>query len=83
LGLIIFRKRTRWAQKQLAVGSIFALLLTFCLLQLAACSSSSQSNQTSSTQTSGTPKGTQTIVVTAADANGSPSHTFNVRLTIH
>jgi hypothetical protein len=81
LGLIFFRKRIRQAYKPLVNNSLLALMLAFSLLQLAACSSSSPSSTPPPTQT-GTPKGTQTIVITAADTSGSPSHTFNVQLTI-
>jgi hypothetical protein len=56
-------------------------MLSLSLLQLAACSSSSPSSTPPPTQT-GTPKGTQTIVITAADTNGTPSHTLSVQLTI-
>jgi hypothetical protein len=82
LGLIFFRKRTYRAHKHLIHSSLFALLLALGLIQLTACSSSPSSTQTTPTQTSGTPKGTQTLIITAADDSGGPSHTVSVQLTI-
>ena len=84
LGLALFRKRIHRGHKYLAQNSLLALLLAFSLLQLSACSSSSPSSTQTTTPppTSGTPKGTQTLVITAADTTGSPSHTLTVQLTI-
>jgi hypothetical protein len=78
-GLIFFRKRIRHTARNL----IALLMFSAVLLQLMACSSSSPSSNTPPpNQTPGTPKGTQTITVTAADNAGGSAHTFNVQLTI-
>ena len=80
-GLIFFRKRLQTAKGNPILPTLVAVLLAASLLQLAACTSSPSTSSTT-TQNKGTPPGTQTIVITAADASGTPSHTVSVQLTI-
>lgn len=76
------RRKSRF-HLQLLRASLFALLLAVGLFSLSACSSSSPSqNSGSGSGTSGTPAGVQTIVVTASDASGTPSHSINLQLTV-
>jgi hypothetical protein len=75
LGLIFFRKR-----RGLARRSLLALFLALSLFQITACSSSQSPSKTPTTPA--TPRGTQTIVITAADSAGGPSHNLSVQLTI-
>ena len=77
LGLIPFRKRARPARRRLAYRPLLALLLALSLFQITACSSSKSPNQTP-----GTPMGNQTLVITAADTAGGPSHTITIQLTL-
>jgi hypothetical protein len=81
-GLILFRRRLRTANLSPILRSLLALLLAAGLLQIAACSSSSPSSNAPPTQNNGTPKGTQAIVITAADSSGTPSHTVTIQLTV-
>ncbi|MGD0442565.1 MAG: hypothetical protein ABSA39_01390 [Edaphobacter sp.] len=81
-GWMLFRKRFRTADGSPILRFLLALLLAVGLLQIAACSSSSPSSNPPPTQNNGTPKGTQTVVITAADSSGTPSHTVSIQLTV-
>jgi hypothetical protein len=60
--------------------ALMTLLLAASLISISGCSSSSPSPSPS--QNSGTPKGTQTITVTAADSVGGPTHSISLQLTV-
>jgi hypothetical protein len=72
--------RRIWRLRRVMKASLLLLLVAVCFLQLSGCSSS-PSGSTSSPG-GGTPKGTQTITITAADTAGTLSHTITVQLTV-
>jgi Bacterial Ig-like domain (group 3)/FG-GAP-like repeat len=81
LCLIFSTRRARQLHRAFVKTSLFALLLAAILISASGCGSSSQ--QSSSTPDPvRTPAGTQTIIVTAADTNGGPSHTVSLQLTV-
>jgi Bacterial Ig-like domain (group 3) len=81
-GMLFFRKRVRRPNGHLLHRSLLALLLTVSILQIVACSSSPSPAQTPNPNP-GTPKGTHTLVITAADSAGGPSHTVSITLIVN
>jgi hypothetical protein len=65
--------------RRLMRTSILTLLLALSLIHHSGCGGSSSP---STSQNAGTPKGTQTITVTAADSAGGPSHSISLQLTV-
>jgi hypothetical protein len=57
---------------------LLALLLTIGFIQLSGCSSS----PSPSPSNTGTPRGIQTITITAADSAGGPSNTVPLQITV-
>jgi hypothetical protein len=80
LCLALSPRRIRQLNLRLIRASVFTLLLLIGFIHLTGCSSGSSSP--SGSQNSGTPKGTQTITVTAADSAGGPSHSLTLQLTV-
>jgi Bacterial Ig-like domain (group 3)/FG-GAP-like repeat len=65
--------------RHLMRASMLTFLLAIGLIHLSGCSSSPSP---STPQNTGTPKGTQTITVTASDSVGGPSHSISLQLTV-
>lgn len=80
LCLTLFPRRTWRMSRTLMRTALMTLLLAASLISISGCSSSSPSPSPS--QNSGTPKGTQTITVTAADSVGGPAHSITFQLTV-
>ena len=73
------RRTRRFAWR--AVPSLFLLLLLIGgLLSLSGCSSTPAANKPPPTPS--TPRGLQSVTVTASDAAGGPSHSLNIQFTV-
>jgi hypothetical protein len=70
-------RRFRVFNQRLVRAGLLTLALATTLISLSGCS-----NSTNKTTTPGTPTGTQTIVVTAADSSGGVSHAINFQVTV-
>jgi hypothetical protein len=79
LCITLFPHRMWRLNRRLMRASVLTLLLAIGLIHLSGCSGSSSP---STPQNTGTPKGTQTITVTAADSAGGPSHSISLQLTV-
>jgi hypothetical protein len=78
LCVTLFPRRILRLNRHLMRMSLLTFMLTIGLIHLCSCGGSSPSTP----QNAGTPKGTQTITVTAADSSGTPSHSINLQLTV-
>lgn len=78
LGLMLLPRRIWQQRRRLMQTSILTLVLAVSLMYISGCAGSSPSTS----QNAGTPAGTQTITVTAADSAGGPSHTLTLQLTV-
>jgi hypothetical protein len=78
LCITLFPRRIWQFNRRLMRVSLLSLLLVIGLIHLTGCGGSSHPTP----QNTGTPKGTQTITVTAADSAGGPSHSISLQLTV-
>ena len=77
---VAFSPKRIWRlNRRLTRASVLTLLLAIGLIHVSGCGGSTSP---STSQSNGTPRGTQTITVNAADSAGILSHAISLQLTV-